>query len=130
VAVSLHPPLLSISSVSAQKRTHGGDRGRREAVSSPSPQYVLLGLSTATSSRRSFSVVQNWLPALTAKRWLPSMSAASGVYSTSRWRPLEGLTVASLFFTVPSSVVLGTGKEGHGGSQVYSGGGGGPDGFF
>jgi hypothetical protein len=32
--------------------------------------------------------------------------------------------------SIPSGTVPGTDEEGHGGGPLYSGGGGGPDGFF
>jgi hypothetical protein len=65
-----------------------------------------------------------------ASRWLAVMPAMStGVYSTSKRRPLEGLMVALLFFPVPSGSVPGTSEEGHDGGPLNSGGVGAPDCF-
>lgn len=122
-------PLLRASMSSSLTCLRGADRGR---IQSDALERVggRQGFARAAALRRTISVAHEWLPTLMANRWLPSAPATfSGVSSTSRRRPFDGLAVAYLFFSALSGPVPSSDEEGHGGGPLYSGGARGPDCF-
>jgi hypothetical protein len=124
----LAPLYRSVVSSYSSQLGAGGSRGLSRSLRRARWRR---GIAEAAATRRTHSVAHVWPPTMMAIRWLPSTPVmSSGVFSTSKWRPLDGLAVTLLFFLVTSGFVPVTSEDGHGGSPQRFSGEGGLDCFF